>query len=51
MVSMVSETGYQHMKLGISSEDLEDLIATRLDLMKKVCTTVKAQEMKIGNWG
>jgi hypothetical protein len=26
------------MKLGISSEDLQDLIATRLNLMKKVCT-------------
>jgi hypothetical protein len=39
------------MKLGISSKDLQDLIATRLDLMKKVCTAVKAQEMEIGNWG
>jgi hypothetical protein len=39
------------MKLGMSSEDLEDLIATRLNLLKKVCTAIKAQEMKIENWG
>jgi hypothetical protein len=37
------------MKLGISSEDLQDFILRRLDLMKNM-SSIKVQVGQIQNW-
>jgi hypothetical protein len=37
------------MKLGISSEDLQDFTLTRLDLMKNM-SSIKVQVGQIQNW-
>jgi hypothetical protein len=39
------------MKLGISSEDLQDLIVTRLSFDEECEPAVKAWVMQIQNWG
>jgi hypothetical protein len=52
----VSKTEYQFVKLGISLEDLQDLILTRFDFMKNISQpasqpAVKGQVRQIQNWG
>lgn len=44
-----SEIGYHFVKLGISSEDPQDLITTRIDLIKNM--RIKAQVRQVWNWG